>query len=174
MESRLYWERGHRVNVETRLTGISEAAPVGLISDGSRMIQYWEGGSAEEKTPGNLDRFLLRGLLWSGKRFFMSGLSSMDEETLEKDLSCGRLTDFRIRDRNPLQRRNAICVSYMIREDRPGTPPAQVLLWIDGRTQLPIRRETTITSGKELRIVETFLDAKVDETIDPARFTVGR
>ena len=173
LECVLLRESGNRLNVETRFVSIPEAPPCIWISDGVKMINGAEEG--EEKTPGNLDLFILRGLAWGGSLTFMSGLSSLDEATLDRNLKGVSVSQFRMGGRETIEGREAVSVIYVIREERqPGVDSAAVVLWIDAQTRLPLKRKITFPGTPDLTLVETFRELRLNEPIDPARFNLAR
>jgi len=108
-------------------------------------------------------------------RFGFLGMTDQWDDTVADPLETRRLSGFRLGAKEKVGEREAQAVEYRI-----GGEPAEVTLWIDLKSHLPLKRTVTQAPqrfgkmGEVTVIREMYADVKLDERVDPAKFELSK
>jgi outer membrane lipoprotein-sorting protein len=84
------------------------------------------------------------------------------------------VSDFKLGKKEKVGDQEAQVIEYTLRF-KPTETPMTVNVWLDTKTNLPLKRVVTATKDKEkTTFTETFSNFKVDEKIDPKKFELPK
>jgi outer membrane lipoprotein-sorting protein len=149
------------------------------VSDGKQLVTK-QGPSAGGKkmvgkAPKNLHTVvgttLSRGGVWFGL-LMLPHLQVEGKEIAVEELRV-QVSDFRSGGAEKVGGRDVKVVRYRFGEGDRGPDDAEVTLWIDAKTLLPLKR-TVVTKRDVVRLTETYSAFKLDPTIDAKAFELSK
>jgi outer membrane lipoprotein-sorting protein len=125
------------------------------------------GGMTEADTPKNFQKVLTgvssRGGVWYmvfGMPYLLAAEGNLD---MEGDRSRMQAYDFKLGEPEKVGDKDARVIRYRFGDGSSGRDNADITLWIDAKTELPLKRVFSMPNGP--RVVETYrynLDPKID------------
>jgi outer membrane lipoprotein-sorting protein len=168
---------GNKCRVELTRNEDRRILKSALISDGAKYVLI-DGDDAKPAavTPAWMNGYLRFFVVRFGGHFAAfaatSGFERMTEDPmLEKDIVP---SDFKLGNKEKVGEQEAQVIEYTIpipfSEDKP-----HLIVWIDLKTRLPLKRVLTIGDGyKKETLTETFTKLNLDEKIDPKQFELPK
>lgn len=162
---------GNKARLELNMDFGGKDISMTLVSDGASAQMAMLGKSKEVPVPKNLDRLLRMAAARAG----LFGVTTMafrpkKDGDLDPDKLL-RISDFKAEAGEKVNGRDTKVVKYKL--DIEGEPKsAQVTLWIDAKTLLPVKR--TIRPEGEGMVTENYTEMAVDAKIDPKTFELTK
>jgi len=86
-----------------------------------------------------------------------------------------QVSDFKLGKKEMVNKQEAQAVQYTLTLKKPKKEKIEVSVWIDPKTQLPLKRVLTGTlDGKKMTITETYTKMEIDGKIDPKQFELPK
>jgi outer membrane lipoprotein-sorting protein len=133
-----------------------------------------EGGESEWQTPKTFHKVLGTTVSRGGVWFTMLLLPYLKGgEELEPDQLKMRVYDFKLIGDARVGAKNAKVVRYRFGKGGPCPGDEEITIWIDAKTELPLKRSFTLKNGN-LRIVENYREFRLDPKIDAKAFELPK
>ena len=172
MSGTLRFAEGNKVRFEVTDELREERVKATLIADGTKMTAVGEGVPKEVKdVPKWFSEALAASITRSGLVvvFFFNGTSEKpDEFKVDEQF---RVAEFKLGQKERVGDREAQVVRYLLTVKAVSNEPMSVAVWVDTKTQLPLKRVLTAKlHGKKTTLTETYTKLEVDGKIDPKQF----
>jgi outer membrane lipoprotein-sorting protein len=179
LKGRLLVTQGNKMRLE--LDGSVKGKPVkmALVSDGTKMRMTGDTGPGKDlEMPKHLREFALASVTRTGV-FAPLFLLIVAQEPgkkpepfdLDKELS---VSDLKLGKKEMVSGKEAQALVYKLTA-KGAKEPLAVTVWIDGKTNLPVKRAVTLKQGAEtLTVTETYTKATVDGKIGDKEFVLPK
>jgi outer membrane lipoprotein-sorting protein len=163
-----------RMEMDGDLFGMS--GRLTIVGDGTR---GWLVGKGEPKEVKNYPRWMGDSVRASIARSgMMVHFLLTSEGPPDKDFKVDekmRVTDFKLGEKEVIDKRESQVVQHTLTLKLPKEVQAEVTVWIDTMTQLPLKRVLTATvDGKKVTVTETYTKLELDGKIDPKQFELPK
>ena len=150
-----------------------------MIADGTKMKAVGEGIPAQpaEDAPKWLGEAVRASLARAGLMlpFMSASPRSPDKEKEFKIDEHFQVSDFRLGKKEMVDKHEAQVVQYTLTLKMPKDQKLDATVWIDTKTQLPLKRVLTSTmDGEKKTLTETYTKLEVDGKIDPKQFELPK
>ena len=165
----VFLDEGNKARMDVTGKVIDTEQKDQIISDGKTLNTYGSRRSSVD-TPKDFNRTVLGSLARGGAVNALTVIN-MKYYARESDPSkLFTLSSFALGKKEKVDKREAQVIEFKAKLE-PANQEAQVKLWIDSETGLPLRRVFTVNEmNQELVSTETYSDLKFDEKIDPKKF----
>lgn len=176
MKGRMLIAQGNKVRMELEGEIRKEKDKMVMVSDGKKMIMdsaKRPGQGKEQDSPKHLTEASLASYSRSGivVALFMARASSGDEKPeafdIDKEMA---ISDFKLGKKEG----GTQAIEYKL-ATRGGKDPMAITVWIDSKTNLPVKRVATAMEGKmTMTITEKYAKTELDGKIDDKKFTLPK
>jgi outer membrane lipoprotein-sorting protein len=179
MKGTLLLGEGNKVRMEMAGEFGGMKGKITMISDGTKMKAIGEGAPARpaEDTPKWMSEAMRALLARAGVAlpFMMHSPRPPEKEKEFKVDDHFTVSDFKLGKKEMVDKQEAQVVQYTLMLKMPKEEKVDASVWIDTKTQLPLKRVFTATmDGKKFTITETYTKMDVDGKIDPKQFELPK
>jgi outer membrane lipoprotein-sorting protein len=174
----LAFEEGNKTHLEMNNDFAGKATTYTIISDGTKMQASVDGKSqGKQDTPKELGEarkvmFARAGLLVPFFSFSAGPPDKADKELKVDDLF--KVADFKLGKKEKIGDHEAQEIQYTL-TTKTTKEPLTVHLWIDTKTNLPLKRVFTVPMGDNKgTMTETYSKLILDGKIDPKKFELPK
>jgi outer membrane lipoprotein-sorting protein len=175
LKGRLLVAQGNKMRLE--LDGSIKGKPgkMAMVSDGTKMRMSGDTGPGnEQETPKQLSEIALASVTRTGVFVPMFLLVEAAEPgkkpepfDLDKQFS---VSDIKLGKKESVSSKEAQALDYKL-TTKAAKEPLAVTVWIDVKTNQPVKRVITVKEGTEtFTVTETYAQATVDDRIDDKEF----
>ena len=171
----LAFAEGNKSHLEMTGTRDGNAEKTTIISDGTKLRWIVNGTAKAKVDPPKQLGDIFRGSITRTGVFvtiilLTSGIPEK-EFKLDEDF---KITDFKLGKKEKVGDRDAQVIQYNLTL-RTEKEPQAVAMWLDSKTNLPLKRVVTKLIGTDkLTLTETYPNLKIDEKIDPKKFELPK
>ena len=168
-EGTIVLDEGNKVRIDVYAKVIEMEQKDQFVSDGKTLKTFGSRPSTTD-TPGTFNKTVL-GSLARGGAIYALTVINMKYYSKETDpAKLFTLTSFAMGKREEVDKREAQIIEFKATLG-PAHQEAQVKLWIDRETGLPVKRVFTVNEmNQDIVNTETYSNFKFDEKIDPKKF----
>jgi len=172
MNGTLRFAEGNKVRFEVTDELREKGVKATVIANGTKMTAVGEGVPKEiTDVPKWFSEALAASITRPGLVvvFFFTGTSEKpDEFKVDEQF---RVAEFKLGQKERVGDREAQVVRYLLTVKAVSNEPMSVAVWVDTKTQLPLKRVLTAKlHGKKTTLTETYTKLEVDGKIDPKQF----
>jgi outer membrane lipoprotein-sorting protein len=164
-----------RLEIISDIEGASEKITV--LTDGVKLVTLGEKSTRDpEAAPKWLPQgmriaFVRSGFLMSS--FFASRRAAQLKEFKVEDQL--RVSEFKIMQKDKIGDKEAQAVQYTLTMAGTKEPPMTVTVWLDTKTNLPLKRVLNGMKGdKKVTLTETYTKVELDGKLDPKQFELPK
>ena len=165
----LFLGEGDKARLEINEASKAKAMRVRLVSDGTRM-NYQDNGMPQPKledTPKNLEADILTWLARPGVVLPQAPLPDVKADDAKDRF---RVSDFKLGKKQKVGERETQRLAYQLAV-KGQKDPFSVIVWIDSKTGLPVKRMVSSRiGGEQTTVVETYAKFTLDEKSDAKKF----
>lgn len=134
------------------------------------------GGQSEWVTPENFHDVLGATVTRGGVWFTILGLPYLQREKVEPDAEGSRMHayGFKPSAAEKVGEREAKVVHYRFGKGGACPDDAELTVWIDAETNLPLKRLLVLPRGDRVRVTETYKEFKLNPTVDVKAFELPK
>ncbi|HYV35910.1 MAG TPA: hypothetical protein VE988_09420 [Gemmataceae bacterium] len=146
---------------------------VALVADGKQLAQTTPFGPAPkmQAAPANLNKILAGALARAGV-VATAGITDKDDlASFDLDKKAP-ISDFKMGAKDKVGKADAQIIEYIVTFD--GTDKTSVKLWIDTKTNLPLKRQLFDEIKKDGKITETYTEFVIDPQLDAKVFELPK
>jgi outer membrane lipoprotein-sorting protein len=165
-------------NVRLQLSGNVDGKDMKLevVSDGKKLVSVTPFGNKDESPPKNLSDLVSKMVSRvgvAGSMFVIRrGAAGKDEGPLDPD-KLFRVHDFKMGEAEKVNGRDTKVLRYQLEVSEEKKEKAEVTLWVDAKTLLPLKRLVVAGEGKA-RITETYTEFKLNPKLDAKTFELPK
>jgi outer membrane lipoprotein-sorting protein len=146
-----------------------------IVGDGTKMWLVGKSAKEAKYYPKWMGEFVRAAVARSGLmvHFILESEGPADPDMkLDEKIP---VTDFRLGKKEMVGKQEAQVVQHTLTLKLPKEVKAEVTVWIDTKTQLPLKRVfTTTAEGKKVTVTETYTKVELDGKIDPKQFELPK
>jgi outer membrane lipoprotein-sorting protein len=168
---------GNKARVEFEGEIFGTAFKMSLVSDGAKMLQSLPpglpGAAAPEvkKTPDNLNK-MLAGVTARAGVMAASGVMEKDDPAQFDIDKKAPVSDFKMGPKEKVGNVDTQVIEYTFKPDNKDI--VSVTLWLDTKTNLPVKRLMLDQMKKEGKILETYTEFVIDPQLDAKVFELPK
>jgi outer membrane lipoprotein-sorting protein len=179
MKGRLLIGQGNKVRLELEGSVKGKAGKITMVSDGTKMRTIGDTGSGKDQdAPKQLREIFLASVTRTGlivPMFLVLEVVQPGQQPppfdLDKDYA---VSDIRLGKKETVSGKEAQAIDFKVTV-KTMKQPLPVTVWIDVKTNLPLKRVVTVQEGKEMiTITEQYANAAIDGKIDDKEFVLPK
>jgi outer membrane lipoprotein-sorting protein len=179
VKGRLLLAKGNKMRVEIEIKQKKAITKMVIISDGTKLVAK-SGGARKElpNLPKSLNHDVVRVMTHAGSRMLGGGVI-VPETPKGQEAKGKRFADrlhasgFKLGKKEKLNGRDAQVIEYELKLEGEDDSAAAAV-WLDTRTNLPLKRILTDKKGGKLIFTETYTKMTVGGKIDEKEFTLPK
>jgi outer membrane lipoprotein-sorting protein len=179
LKGRVLVAPGNKMRLELEGSINGEPGKMALVSDGTTMrTTQGTGPGSDQDAPKQLSEIALASLTRTGVFVPMflivetTGAGKKPEPfDLDKQFA---ISDLKLGKKEMVSGKEAQAIDYKL-TTKAGKEPLAVTVWIDVKTNLPVKRVVTLQKGKEtVTVTETYTKPALDEKLDAKEFELPK
>jgi outer membrane lipoprotein-sorting protein len=177
IKGKLFLTEGNKSWLEMGAEFGGKSHKMTVISDGTKMKFVREDGKSPpvKDVPKWMGEAMRVTFTRAGVTYPYMSTRETDEKEFKADEHL-RLADFKLGKKEMIDKQEAQAVQYTLTAKKLQVEvKIDVTVWIDTKTQLPLKRVLSVVMGEEkLTLTETYTNIKLDGKIDPKQFELPK
>jgi outer membrane lipoprotein-sorting protein len=175
LKGRLLVAQGNKMRLELDGSIMGKPGKMAMVSDGSKMRMTGDTGPGKDQdTPKQLSEIALASLTRTGvfvPMFLIVEVAEPGKKPEPFDLDKQfAVSDVKLGKKEMASGKETQALDYRL-TTKTGKEPLAATVWIDVKTNLPVKRVVTVKEGKEtITVTETYAKASLDDKIDNKEF----